>query len=681
MTILNLRLLGTPLISTADNQDVRLPTKKSQALLVYLASPPGVAHSRDQLSGLLWGLSAQEQARTSLRQNLARLRKSLGSAKDIISADAQQIKLVPELVETDTAVLEGLLSRPDIESLETAANLIKGEFASGLHINEDSFDEWIENERRRISDLTISALDRLLHHHENQNDDDKAAVIARKLLTIDPLQERVHQSLMRALAQQERFESALQQFKMCEDLLRKELDIAPNNETVALRDEIARRREGVRHVQNAPAVETKGLIRSMNGKFIKDIMPGANFPPQLQGLDLTVPERPSMVILPFSNLTDDPKNDHLAEGIRVDIQAALVKITGIFLIAAGSANAMRGRDSLSAGKALGVRYVLQGSLRRSAANLRISTELIDTQAGNATWTETYDRKLDDGFEVQDEIIQEIITALDVKLLRGEQAAVWHKTLKDRDALEYFYKGLQEFFKLQKDSMLRARKLFETVDKKQPQVSIGATWTALCHWFDAFKSWGDDPVKSLELAGDWSEKAVQMEDADGQAHMVLSHVHLMNHRFDDALIVGRSAVALRPNCTNANGFFANVLHYCGQQSDAIEHVIWAIRYSPVFPPFFADVLSLALLFSEDFDAAAAVADDSLRLNSGGLTPCLVKVAAHAAQNKMSEARDSCERVVSADPSFSLQQFTEKQPYKNPSDLKIFVSRLGAAGLPT
>ncbi len=230
-------------------------------------------------------------------------------------------------------------------------------------------------------------------------------------------------------------------------------------------------------------------------------------------------------------------------------------------------------------------------------------------------------------------------------------------------------------------MLRARKLFEIVDKKQPQVSIGATWTALCHWFDAFKGWGDDPAKSLELAGDWSEKAVQMEDADGQAHMVLSHVHLMNHRFDDALIVGRAAVALRPNCTNANGFFANVLHYCGRQSDAIEHVTWAIRYSPVFPPFFADVLSLALLFSESFDAAAAVAEDSLRLNPAGLTPCLVKAAAYSAQDKFSEARGVCDQVMSANPDFSLQHFAGQQPYQNLGDLETFVSKLKAAGLPT
>lgn len=161
----------------------------------------------------------------------------------------------------------------------------------------------------------------------------------------------------------------------------------------------------------------------MSDKPPKEPVLEANFPPQLQGLDLSVPERPSMIILPFSNLTEDPNNDHWAEGLRIDIQAALVKITGIFLIAAGAANAMRGQETQSAGEALGVRYVLQGSVRRSASSLRISAELIDVHSGNAIWTETYDRKLDDGFEVQDEIIQEIISALDVKLLRGEQAAV------------------------------------------------------------------------------------------------------------------------------------------------------------------------------------------------------------------------------------------------------------------
>ena len=247
---------------------------------------------------------------------------------------------------------------------------MRGEFASGLSVNEGPFEEWIANERHRISDLAISALERLIQHYEDQRDADKAAVIARKLLFIDPLHERVHQSLMRALAHQERFESALQQYKTCQDLLRKELNIVPSDETVSLRDEIARRRETVRHIQTAPAVETKGLIRAIRGKPAKEIVPGSNFPPQLQGLDLTVPERPSMVILPFSNLTGDANYDHLAEGIRIDVQAALVKITGIFLIAAGSANAMRGRDTQSAGQ--GVRRSLCRSGQRAEIRFKLA---------------------------------------------------------------------------------------------------------------------------------------------------------------------------------------------------------------------------------------------------------------------------------------------------------------------
>jgi tetratricopeptide (TPR) repeat protein len=341
---------------------------------------------------------------------------------------------------------------------------------------------------------------------------------------------------------------------------------------------------------------------------------------------------------------------------------------------------MRASHPHAAGEALGVRYVLQGSVRRSGNNLRVSAELVDVLADHAIWTETYDRQFNDGFEVQDEIIEAIITALDVKLLSGEQAAVWHKTLKDRDALEVFYKGVQEFFKLRKDAILRARRFFEKVDRKQPNVAIGATWVAMCYWFDAFKAWGDDPAQSLERAGEWADKAVSMEDADGQAHMVLSHIHLMNRRFDDALLVGREAVALRPNCTNANGFFANVLHYCGEQSDAAEHVRWAIRYSPVYPPFFADVLALAYLFDDLHDAALAVARESARINPAGTTARLVEAAAHSATRNVPEAKEAAVRVTAADPTFSLERFAKQQPYRRAEDLNGFIARLRSAGLP-
>lgn len=163
-------------------------------------------------------------------------------------------------------------------------------------------------------------------------------------------------------------------------------------------------------------------------------------------------------------------------------------------------------------------------------------------------------------------------------------------------------------------------------------------------------------------------------------MVLSHVHLMNRKFDDALLVGREAVRLRPNCTNANGFFGNVLHFCGEQKDAIEHVTWAIRYSPVFPPFFADVLAQAFLFDGAVDAAMAVAGESLRLNPAGIMPRLVLIAGQNDKGLFAEAREVADRLLVSDPGFSLKKFASHQPYKDEKDLAGFVKKLGPAGLP-
>ena len=679
MSKLKLEVLGPFRVTTSEGEEVRASTRKSEALLLYLASPPDVSHTREWLAGLLWSRSAEEQARSSLRQTLARIRTALGPSRDTVCSDSGRVNLAPESIETDIQEFEQLASDPDLQSLERAASLVRGEFAAGLAINEAPFQDWLESERRRFAESAIATLAKLLVHYEEKGQHDDAAVISQKLLSLDPLQESVHQSLMRALAEQQRYESALQQFKLCKDLFRKELGIEPNETTCALRDAIAQKRKAKPGRLNAPSVETEHLLDRRLANPSANSEGATNLPPQLRGLNLAVPARPSIAILPFQNLTGNPEEDYIADGIRIDIQAALVKITGIFLIAAGSANAMRGKDAMTAGNALGVQYVLQGSLRKSGRRLRIGAELVDSQSGFALWTETYDRTLSDDFAVQDEIIQDIITQLDVKLLRGEQAAVWHRTLKNLDALETFYKGVHEFFKMQKEANLRARQFFERVEKAEPGVAIGATWTALCHWLDVFKGWTADSAASLELARDFATKAINLVDADGQAHMVLSHVHLVDRKFDDALLVGRQAIALRPNCTNANGFFANVLHYCGEQRDAIEHVNWAIRYSPVYPPFFADVLSLSYLFNGNYEDAIHVAGESMRLIPGGVTAQLVDAAARVENGDVESARAGVARLMRENPGFSLSDFAAQQPYRDKADLDYFINLLTRAGL--
>ena len=201
MEKLRIRLLGQVRVSLASGQDVRVPTRKAEALLMYLASPPGTSHSRDHLAGLLWGRSGDPQARSSLRQHLSRLRKALGTAGDAILADAHSVTLSPEAVDIDVRTFEALIGQGDPVSLASAADLLGGAFAPGFAINEDAFEEWLRIERRRLAELSIAGLATLLLRCEDAEEHEKGAVIARKLLSVDPLQEGVHRSLMRCLVQ------------------------------------------------------------------------------------------------------------------------------------------------------------------------------------------------------------------------------------------------------------------------------------------------------------------------------------------------------------------------------------------------------------------------------------------------------------------------------------------------
>jgi len=395
---------------------------------------------------------------------------------------------------------------------------------------------------------------------------------------------------------------------------------------------------------------------------------------------LSLPERPSIVILPFQNLSDDPNQGYLADGLRIDIQNALVKVSGVFLIAAGSANAVREHSPQDAARELGVRYTLEGSVRRAGENIRISTQLTDNQSGHILWSDQYDRTLVDTFQLLDEITAKILTAINVKLVAGEPARVWHKTLPDLKSLENFYRGINEFFKMSGEALGNARRHFEKVSEHHPELSLGPTWVALTHWYDFQRGWTDNPDEAMKLARLWAERAAEMEDADGQAHTVLSHVYLLDRRFDDALAAGRGAIANRPNCTHANGFYANVLHYCGEQKTAIHHIRLAIRYSPIHPPLFKNILAAACRGAGILSDAITVAEDASVKNPNDLISRLLLASIHVKRNEIDLAKNKVTEINAIDSAFSLDNFAKRQPYKDDKYLKILVSELKTAGLP-
>ncbi|MGI9524601.1 MAG: adenylate/guanylate cyclase domain-containing protein [Hyphomicrobiaceae bacterium] len=402
-------------------------------------------------------------------------------------------------------------------------------------------------------------------------------------------------------------------------------------------------------------------------------------PPRLQNARPRVPDKPSIIVLPVRNLSGDREQDFLAEGLRIDIQNALTQVSGVFVIAHATASALEGATPTNASLSTGARHILQASLRTAGKRIRVAVELVDGIENRVIWSERYDRTLDDSFELQDEITERILTGINVTLVAGEQAKVWHRTVKPLKALELFYKGVHAFLAMEREDIVRARQLFMRVAEMCPGSSAGPTWVALTHWVDVQRGWSESPEESKALARKFAEEADAMEYSDGQAQTVLSHVYLMDGAHDAALAAGRRAVTNRPACANANGFFANVLHYCGAYEDAIRHMDLAMRFQPLHPPFFRNVLAASYLAKCLPDRASEFAQQALAIAPKDVFARLIMTSANVRDGRPEMAHKLVAEVKEIDPSFSVKRFFETQYYRDESFLKDFSADLLESGL--
>ncbi len=273
-----------------------------------------------------------------------------------------------------------------------------------------------------------------------------------------------------------------------------------------------------------------------------------------------------------------------------------------------------------------------------------------------------------------------MTALDVKLSSGDQARVWRKCLTDPKARDRFYAGMHAFFQMNAESNRKARSHFERVSEAVPDSPLGPTWVALCHWFDATRGWGGDPEASRRSAGEWAELAVASEDADGQAHTVLGNVRLLEGRHDEARAIARRAVDVRPGCTNSNGFLANVLLHCCEPADAIVHARRAIRLSPVYPPWFLEILAAAYRDAGQIASAISVARELLRIVPGSLQGRSLLASALVRGAALAEAAHISQEILALEPGFSTGRHVAALPYRDSGVVESIADDLRRAGLP-
>jgi adenylate cyclase len=397
--------------------------------------------------------------------------------------------------------------------------------------------------------------------------------------------------------------------------------------------------------------------------------------------ELKLPDKPSIAVLPFLNMSGDPEQGYFSDGISEDIITDLSKLSGLFVIARNSSFIYKDKPvSLQqVGRELGVRYVLEGSVRKGGNQVRITAQLIDAESGHHLWANRFDRKLEDIFAVQDEITEKIVTALDIKLLSGEQARVWRKSLKNPEARDFYYRGREIVYRFTKEAAAEARQLSEQVIELEPDSPLGYSLTAASFSFEVWGGWSKTPAQSLKYAAGLVQKAIVLDDTNADAHAQLGWVYLLEGQYEKAIAEAERAVALSPSGALIAGIASSIYLHSGLPKEAIVLAKQAIRLNPVPYPFMFNILGNSYRESGQYKEAISTLKEGIARHPEWVFSQYALVTVYCATGQYKEARVEAEEILRMNPLFSLEQHTMRLPYKDQAVNERLLADLRKAGL--
>jgi adenylate cyclase len=361
---------------------------------------------------------------------------------------------------------------------------------------------------------------------------------------------------------------------------------------------------------------------------------------------LPLPDKPSIVILPFANLSGDPDQEYFSDGITEDLTTDLSQIPSLFVIARHSAFTYKGQavKVQDVSRELGVRYVLEGSVRKADSQVRITAQLIDATTGYHLWAERYDRPLTAIFAVQDEVIRKITTALAVKLAAGEEVRLARFPTNNLEAYDHFLRGLESYYRFRKETNAQARQLFLRALELDPQYAAAYALLSLTYWTDWYSQW-DPASRPLERAFETAQQAVTLDDSLATAHQILGMVLLWQKQYEHALIEAERAVVVNPNEADAYWALGFILNYVQRYQDALEAVEQAIRLNPHSPPYYLFDLGRAYRFLGQPEKAIAALKGALARNPNFLPARLQLAGVYGELAQANEAQAEVAEILS------------------------------------
>ena len=394
-----------------------------------------------------------------------------------------------------------------------------------------------------------------------------------------------------------------------------------------------------------------------------------------------LPDMPSIAVLPFNNMSGDPGKEYISDGFTEEIITALSKTPKLFVIARNSSFTYKGRSlSIPAiGKELGVRFVLEGSVRTDGDRLRVTAQLVDAQTNQHLWAERYDRDLGDIFDVQDEITKKIITELQIKLTEGEQARLW---AKGTDSLQAYLKYLQgiDYLKFNREDNVLMRRMAQEAIVLDPQYSNAYSLLGLSHAVDVWLKNTKSPEESLRRALELAQQAVALDNANAFAYGLMGYVYTMLGQHEKGIAEATKAAALDPNSARALDFLGFALRFGDRPNEAIPVLKKAIRLDPFTPSNRLFSLGFAYLYAGQYEKAIPPCQKATDREPDNLGAHLCLVFTYSEAGRDEDARASASEILRIEPNFSVEYFSDSYPHKNIAVKERFMTALRKAGLP-
>jgi adenylate cyclase len=395
-----------------------------------------------------------------------------------------------------------------------------------------------------------------------------------------------------------------------------------------------------------------------------------------------LPDKPSIAVLAFENLSGDPEQEYFSDGITEQIISSLSKVPQLFVVARNSTFTYKGKPVKiqKVAEDLGVRHVMEGSVQKSGDRVRITAQIIDAITGHHIWSERYDRDLKDIFALQDEITIEILKAVRIEVTDGEHARYWMKWgSKNLKAYEKTMQGLDRMWRGTKQDNAYARQLFEEAIALDPNYVWPHSHLGWTHFWEARAGWSDSPRKSFKKAFEWAQKTLAMDDSHDLAHSLLGAIYIVSRQYEKALAEGERAVALNPNGAFGYAILGGIVSGLGRWEDGIVFAKKAIRLDPFPRMTYLFVLGRAYFMTAQYDEAISTFKKALQLNPNMLSLHAFLAACYISSNRQQEAAAEVEEVLRINPKFSLESYAKTLPYKNKSDIERYISALRKAGL--